>query len=120
MGFDLRIFALLSEEPYADLLQILLQEGELNQKEIAERIGSGMPLLARRLSELESVGLIGRMSSGRSYVVLHPERTATLLRAAADLASEVLGRQAAEAVRRSERLSRTLKPDEGRTKIEPW
>lgn len=118
MVFEQKLFELLSDESYADILRVLLQKKGATQKELAENFGFGIPILSRRLVELESVGLIGR--KGSAYTVLFPDRTGALLQAAADLASDVLSRQAAEAIEHSKQLSKALNSQGGRTDVNPW
>lgn len=119
MDADLRLLALLAEKPNVDLLQWLLAEGQLTQRELATRTGLGIPLLSRRLADLENFGLIGRAMPDRAYNALHPEKTSALLRLAAELASDVLGRQATEAQKRSEQLKRLGQPSNKPNPFEP-
>jgi len=114
------LLGLLSEDRYAELLQWLLRDGELTQSQLAERTGLAPPLLSRRLVELENFGLIGRIPSERTYVSLHPAKTSDLLRLAAELASDVLSRQAAEAVERSRQLRDLGQQSMGPEESEPW
>ena len=104
MDADRRLLGLLAEGVQADILQWLLRDGELTQSQLADRTGLAPPLLSRRLVELENFGLIGRTPSKRTFVALHPAKTSDLLRLAAELASDVLSRQATEAVERSRQL----------------
>lgn len=119
MDADLRLLNLLAEKPNADLLHWLLREGKLTQKELGDRAGLALPLISRRLGDLENFGLIGRSGPRRAYSALHPAKTSALLQLAAELASDVLARQAAEAEERSQQL-KNLGRVKRSEKPEPW
>jgi len=77
--------ALLRRETAAEVVGLLLDEGELPAPAVAERVGIARSTLSHHLDHLTERGLVGTCRDADGRVVLAPaapERTARLLRSA--------------------------------------
>jgi DNA-binding HxlR family transcriptional regulator len=94
---DVEVLKALADVAAVDILARLV-DSAATQRELCEELGITQSTASRRLSDLERLGVVAHHGGhGAPYELVWPDRVEQLIRAAADLAADGLGRRAAEA-----------------------